>query len=344
MKDIGLGDRGMEVADVQKRLRHLGYDVPGWEEEVKASRFGEATQEAVRAFQKARGLRETGRVDEATWNELVEASFRLGDRFLYLRHPPFRGDDVKELQMLLNRLGFNAGREDGIFGRQTDAALRRFQHETGVPADGIVGPATLEALKRLRKAVGETSVAEIFESLLDERRSGISGKKVLLEAEEDDVEAESLLLAISERLWGEGARIMLVGGGTNPLPESRRARLANDLDADLVLGIRTGKDAGIHYFGTQSYSSPRGKRLASLIREKLEGILGAFPQPTPRAYPILRETRMPAVVIELESPPRRSTDLAEAISESIREYFFPPAGPRGGVSGNGGAARDPQNP
>jgi N-acetylmuramoyl-L-alanine amidase len=323
MKAIGLGDRGKAVADVQKRLRHLGYEVPGWEEELKSSRFGQATLEAVKAFQRTRGLRETGKVDETTWNELVEASFRLGDRFLYLRHPPFRGDDVKELQMLLNRLGFNAGREDGIFGRQTDVATRRFQHETGLPPDGIVGPTTVEALRRLRKAVGETSVAEIFESLLDEGRSGIPGKKVVLEADEGDMAAESLLLAISERLWGEGAHIMLVGGGTNPLPESGRARLANELGADLVLGVRTGGEAGIHYFGTQNYSSPRGKRLSQLLHRNLVSVLGAFPDPSPRAFPILRETRMPAVVVELPGSPRKTSELAAAMGDAVKEYFQP---------------------
>ncbi len=323
MRNIGLGDRGPAVADVQKRLRHLGYDVPGWDDELKASSFGEATLNAVKAFQRARGLRETGTVDESTWNELVEASFRLGDRFLYLRHPPFRGDDVKELQMLLNRLGFNAGREDGIYGRQTDSAVRRFQHEIGLVVDGIVGPTTVEALGRLRKAAGDTSVAEIFESLQDECRSGIRGKRVVLEAEEGDVEAETLLLAVSECLWGEGARVMFIGGGTNPLPESQRARLANDLHADLVLGLRIGGGQGIHYFGTQSYSSPRGKRLAHIIHRELELVFGGFPEPTPKSFPILRETKMPAVVVELDRPPGRSSGLAESLSRCVREYFMP---------------------
>lgn len=330
MRNIGVGDKGPAVADVQKRLRHLGFDVPGWEEELKSSFFGKATLKAVKAFQKARGLRETGTVDEPTWNELVEASFRLGDRFLYLRHPPFRGDDVKDLQMILNRLGFNAGREDGIFGRQTDSAVRRFQHEIGLPADGIVGPSTVDALGRLRRAAGDTSVAEIFESLQDEKHSGILGKKVVLEAEEGDAEAESLLMAVSERLWGVGAHIMLIGGSTNPLNESQRARLANDLNADLVLGLRTGGERGIHYFGTQSYSSPRGKRLAKLIHGELKRIFGTFPEPSPRAFPILKETRMVVVVVELESPPRRSSDLADALSRCVRAYFTPTLDERNG--------------
>src|SRR5207249_5374799 len=60
------------------------------------------------------------------------------------------GDDVRTLQSSLNLLGFDAGREDGIFGDRTDRALREFQRNVGLPADGIAGATTLEALVRLR--------------------------------------------------------------------------------------------------------------------------------------------------------------------------------------------------
>ena len=46
-------------------------------------------------------------------------------------------DQVKTLQANLNRLGFDAGAVDGIAGRGTKGALRRFQKARGiVPADG----------------------------------------------------------------------------------------------------------------------------------------------------------------------------------------------------------------
>ena len=75
-----------------------------------------------------------------TWGELVEAGYRLGDRVLYLRSLSFQGDDVRELQKRLNALGFDAGREDGIFGSRTAAAVAEFQHNVGSASDGIVGP------------------------------------------------------------------------------------------------------------------------------------------------------------------------------------------------------------
>lgn len=51
-----------------------------------------------------------------------------------------RGEDVKELQKLLK---INA---DGIFGRQTEKAVKSFQLENGLVADGIVGQKTIAKL------------------------------------------------------------------------------------------------------------------------------------------------------------------------------------------------------
>lgn len=66
-----------------------------------------------------------------------------------------RGNGVRHLQMNLNGLNYSAGAEDGIAGRQTVAAIRRFQQEahlnglvtvSRLTADGIAGPATKGAL------------------------------------------------------------------------------------------------------------------------------------------------------------------------------------------------------
>src|SRR5207237_4787705 len=101
-------------------------------------------------FQQRRHLLVDGLVGAHTWDELVEAGYSLGHRILYLRYPYFRGDDVRALQSMLNLLGFDAGREDGILGQGTDRAMREFQKNVGMPTDGIVGATTVEALRRLR--------------------------------------------------------------------------------------------------------------------------------------------------------------------------------------------------
>lgn len=53
---------------------------------------------------------------------------------------------VKEIQHALARRGFSPGPVDGIWGRQTEAAVRAFQAEAGLLIDGIVGPVTQRAL------------------------------------------------------------------------------------------------------------------------------------------------------------------------------------------------------
>lgn len=147
MRPIREGERGPAVEDVQRRLRRLGYDLgPTGIDGV----FLGKTAEAVRAFQRRAGLEPDGVVDDATWAALVDATFVLGDRMLFLRVPHFHGQDVAVLQQALNALGFPCGEVDGIFGAFCERATREFQRSVGLVPDGIVGDETVKALLRLR--------------------------------------------------------------------------------------------------------------------------------------------------------------------------------------------------
>jgi N-acetylmuramoyl-L-alanine amidase len=150
MEAIAAGSLGPEVEDVQRRLVGLGLllEVAA---EAERGLFGRATERGVRALQQQRGLPADGVVDSETWQVLVSASFRLGDRMLFGTRPMLRGDDVRELQLRLNRLGFDAGFDDGVFGPMTRTALADFQSEVGLDADGILGPQTLDQLQRLSR-------------------------------------------------------------------------------------------------------------------------------------------------------------------------------------------------
>ncbi|MHC4391123.1 MAG: peptidoglycan-binding domain-containing protein [Planctomycetota bacterium] len=57
-----------------------------------------------------------------------------------------RNDDVRDMQALLNQLGYPAGVEDGIFGSGTRTALAQFQKAAGVTASGVFDQASLGAL------------------------------------------------------------------------------------------------------------------------------------------------------------------------------------------------------
>jgi len=147
VKPILPGGRGPDVEDVQRRLLILGYDLgPTGVDGV----FLGMTRDAVVAFQSAQGLSEDGIVGEETWSTLVDETFVLGDRMLYLRLPYFHGRDVRVLQSGLNILGFSCGEPDGIFGPFCERAVREFQRSCGHADDGIVGAETARALEGLR--------------------------------------------------------------------------------------------------------------------------------------------------------------------------------------------------
>ena len=149
METIARGSSGPAVADVQRRLNSLGYDLGP---DIDTSDFGEATVVAVEAFRKAEGLACGDCVDQETWSALVDATFTLGERALYLRMPYFHGRDVSELQTALESLGFSCGGSDGIFGGHAERALREFQVNAGIVSDGIAGTSTFNAIDRLRHA------------------------------------------------------------------------------------------------------------------------------------------------------------------------------------------------
>jgi peptidoglycan L-alanyl-D-glutamate endopeptidase CwlK len=63
-----------------------------------------------------------------------------------------RGEAVAALQRDLSRLGYPLT-ADGVFGSKTEAAVKRFQREHGLPADGIVGSKTEAAIEKAKNNV-----------------------------------------------------------------------------------------------------------------------------------------------------------------------------------------------
>jgi len=313
-------DRGEPVSDVQSRLVALGFHVET--REVERRTYGQSTESAVREFQQERGLLVDGLIGPESWQELVEAGYALGDRVLYLRRPPFRGDDTRALQRRLNVLGFDPGREDGIFGEQTARAVHDFQTNVGIRGDGIAGPTTIAALDRLLSAPvtaqGRTTVREAV-GLRDHGGSlegrtvaidpghgpadpGIEGPSGLREA---DV-AFDVATRLAAELERRGADPVMLRDRDEDIEASERAAMANDAEADLLLSIHlNGHDdpgaegSSSYFYGRLGTSSVAGSALAELIQDEITSTTGLRNGRThPKAFPILRETRMPAVQIE----------------------------------------------
>lgn len=68
-----------------------------------------------------------------------------------------QGDAVKNVQAALKRLGYFEGKTDGDFGEYTENAVKAFQAQNGLRADGVVGPATLNKLSSSKAATARPS-------------------------------------------------------------------------------------------------------------------------------------------------------------------------------------------
>jgi N-acetylmuramoyl-L-alanine amidase len=329
-----LDDEGPEVEDIQHRLAALGVAIDQGE---LHGRFGPSTDRAVRAFQERRSLRVDGRVGPDTWGQLIEAGYRLGDRVLYLHAPYFRGDDVRALQRKLNALGFDAGREDGLFGPLADAAVREFQRNVGDDSDGIVGPATVAAIDRMRPieaGPGRALVREEEELRRGRGRGPIEGRVIAIDVVEggDPPGARAIVAFLTERLAGVGAKPATIGSGAGT---SERARAANDLDAAACVSILLDEGPPeadgptCSYWGSATSYSPAGLLLAQLILEELERELGIHGRLRRSNGSLLRETEMPCVQIEpfslreaaLARAPETPRRVGEALSRGLRRFF-----------------------
>jgi N-acetylmuramoyl-L-alanine amidase len=351
---IRVGDRGEAVRDVQRRLLALGYRIAA--DDLSGS-FGRSTDEAVRAFQRSRGLPADGMIGPDTWGRLVEAGYRLGDRTLYVRSPLFRGDDVLELQRRLNQLGFDAGREDGIFGDASGRAVLNFQRNIGMKADGIVGPDTVEALERIRPVQPGPSRALVREAeAVRAMRTSIVGSRIAVDPGHgpDDpgtigpsgvTESElTLLLAadLGDALSRLGAIPSILRTADDTPTPSERARAANELDATVCVSLHLNaggpseQGATCAYFGTEETYSPAGQRLAERVQDSLTSRLGLVDGRTHRlTISLLRETRMPAVQVQpgflthpddttLVVDPAARRRIADAIADGIAAFFAAP--------------------
>lgn len=341
---LRLGDGGTAVADVQARLVALGYPITD-----ERGVFGSQTESAVKVFQIRRGLSPDGVVEQHTWRELVEAGWTFGSRTLYLRRPSMRGDDVRDLQTRLNALGFDAGKEDGIFGFETHDALREFQGNVGLPADGYAGHETFAELDRLRRVpfrVGPGSKAALRERMSRDLGGGLEGRCVFLDPGHGGTDTgllttpgipESYVVyrvaeSAAATLGRIGARPLLSRAIQQGPDTERRCEFANANGADVAICVhhacRPEPGPSVAFWSIERTQSRMGRELAAAVAEALKPRLGRA-QILGRNLPFLRQTRMPAVVVDVSTPsgdPLLAQDpyltgLGEALARGVERYF-----------------------
>ena len=161
------GSAGEDVKQLQQYLIQLGYDLGKWGADGE---FGDATELAVKDFQKKNGLEADGQYGKKTHAALIAAvktnsseEKTLGNRLLKRGSV---GGDVKQLQQYLIQLGYDLGKwgADGEFGGATELAVKAFQKDSALAADGQYGEKTheamLQALEREKDEVGAAVVVD----------------------------------------------------------------------------------------------------------------------------------------------------------------------------------------
>lgn len=355
-----LGDSGHAVAEIRVKLAQLGL-LDHTDSGVPLDTFDIDVDRAVRQFQQERGLTSDGVVGPVTYRVLEEARWRLGDRLLsYVVANPQSGDDVLALQRRLTELGFDVGHVDGIFGPRTGEALREFQRNVGLPADGTCGPSTFKALGRLAPIVtgGRPDSLRASDAL---QRAGkrLPGKIVVIDPghggpdrghaafglDEASV-VEDLGARVEGRLAATGVHAYLTRGPgmTEELDEIRRAEFANETGANLVISLHVdghknplASGVATYFYGSNrpGTASAIGETFAGLIQREIVARTDLVDCRThAKTWDLLRHTRMAAVRVELgyitnEHDAARLADpsfrdvVAEAIVVAVQRVYLP---------------------
>lgn len=223
-----------------------------------------------------------------------------------------RGDDVADLQRSLNQVGFDCGRPDGIFGPAATRALVDFQRNSGLVADGICGRETVRTLRLVSEKSGSgPGVASIREEEGARRSSPIIGLRLVVGQFGG---LSSIARSVARALRESGANVM----STDEYEAPSQAAAANRFGADAYLGFeaRTDRCSIVSYFAVPSFESVGGRALATRVVDELDPVLDCRPQLSGMRLPVLRETRMPAVLCSV-GPVRSVVDRTNHVSSAV---------------------------
>lgn len=157
-----LGDTGWRVRELQSRLHQLDLH-----SEVVTSRFDRETHTGVATFQRRRGWRADGVVDERTWLKVASLTTEPTSEALHNVYTPGRpllqrgdrGMRVRQVQARLRQVRSYDAKVTGRYTRTTARAVERFQAKEKIPVTGQVDRRTLT---RLTDATRTPTRAELF--------------------------------------------------------------------------------------------------------------------------------------------------------------------------------------
>ena len=160
-------------------------------------------------------------------NDEVEALSKYGSR----------GDEVTQIQTKLKRWGYYNGNIDGIYGSQTQEAVRYFQRKTGLTVDGIAGPNTLAAMGITSSSSGSSSSSSSNSSNVnllakliygEARGEPYTGQVAVGAVVMNRVKSSSFPNSISGVIYQSGAFDAVRDGQINLTPDSTAKKAAQD--------------------------------------------------------------------------------------------------------------------
>ncbi|MDR1638578.1 MAG: peptidoglycan-binding protein [Clostridiales bacterium] len=269
------GSKGTQVAKLQFLLNYIGMFYPGVESVIENATFDAQTKASVESFQTLFGLTPDGIVGPATWRLLYDIYNGI-DENVQIPEPPdetpspvypypgyilkegSRGEDVLLLQKMLNQLSVYYPQvprisEDGVFGNGTKGAVQAFQYVFGLDADGIVGPATWNAIAEKYAGISGSTQKPSYPGYA--LNTGASGEEVRL--------VQNYINALSVR-YPSIPRISVDGiYGTGTKEAVRAFQRLFSLTADGIVGPSTWKVLVDQYYAVRDNQSARSVQSGS---------------------------------------------------------------------------------
>ena len=157
--------------------------------------------------------------------ETIEALSKYGSR----------GEEVKQIQTKLKRWGYYNGSIDGIYGAQTQNAVKYFQQKNGLTADGIAGPKTLSAMginsnNTSNSSSNNNSNVNLLARLIygESRGEVYSGQVAVGSVVMNRVKDSKFPNTISGVIYQSGAFTAVSDGQINLSPDSTAKKAAQD--------------------------------------------------------------------------------------------------------------------
>jgi N-acetylmuramoyl-L-alanine amidase len=139
---------------------------------------------------------------------------------------------------------------------------------------------------------------------------------------------DALAAALARSLTEAGARTIV----SHHPDASTQAQEANAFNAEAYLGVMlgTGERSTIAYYATSGFESIGGHHLAELVVDELKRTTNlALESPAGMRLPVLRETKMPAVMCLLAPPDlvvACTAEIATALRRAVGQWIIAPAG------------------